>query len=172
MKLPINNISAFARDVFAGKKRATAKRLINPQRDWLIGILIGLGILVGIMVWSAYMYVSNRSGNNIATDQDPAVVPAYRAAAVTQALDLFEQKQVMFDDLKSQTVAPVVIVDTDSSEAVDVATTTITSSTSSTVNTSTTTNSTESTVVIPAPESEPAPGPAEINLFETPTLSQ
>lgn len=172
MKLPTSTITQFARDVFSKKKRTTAKKLINPKRDWLIGIMIGAGILLGIMAWSAYMYVSNRSGTVTQTEQDPVAVPVYRAQAVSQAVDIFAEKQTRFAALQNQAV-PVLAPEEPREEQTAGATTTI-PVVSVATSTPTTTPAQENTQSLDTPdqlESQPElVTPAEPK--EIPTLSQ
>lgn len=111
MKLSSNTIAKFARDVFTKKKTLAANRLIHPHRDWAIGLFLGGCILVGIMAWSAYMYVSNRSGDNAQEKVDPASLPVYRAATIEQAIELFQKKETAYNSLKQQVIVPPVIIE-------------------------------------------------------------
>jgi len=107
MKLPTNQLSKFARAVFAKKVTTSRNRLVHPERDWLIGVLIGVGILIGVMAWSAYMYISNRSGEANEADVTANATPTYRASVVEEALRLFADRAEQFSVLSAQTNATV-----------------------------------------------------------------
>ena len=106
MNLPTSHIKAVARKLFKTGRQTAVPKLVNPERDWAIGVVCGVCLLVGIMSWSAYMYVTNRSGITgvIATE---ANTPAYRAAMVNEALQHFKDREAAFVAHRQQAAPPL-----------------------------------------------------------------
>lgn len=96
MNLTASNIKKTALAVFKRKQKVTQPRLVHPPRDWFIGMSIGVAILVGIMAWSGYMYISNRSSEQFQQNHEVAQPTVYRAAVVAEALEYFEDRQSRF----------------------------------------------------------------------------
>lgn len=100
MKLTPKNIGALAHKILKGKHDQA--KVVNPKRDWAIGLLIGVIILFGLAGWSAYTYIDNRSTDSVATSETATTVAVYRAAVVEEALQYFDTRQQEFDTAKAR----------------------------------------------------------------------
>lgn len=108
------------------------------------------------MAWSAYMYTSNRSGDVADTAVKKNGLPIYRAAAVSDALNYFSERERMFNELREG----VVLVQEEPEELEQ------TETASSTATTTEEVSEPQNT----ASSSEPAEQPAENNSTSTETV--
>jgi len=82
-----------ARKIFNLKGAVKNPKIMNPNRDWFIGLLVGLTILILTAYWSASTYMANRSpgmniGNSVISD-----VVIYRASHVESALEAYKRRE-------------------------------------------------------------------------------
>jgi len=96
-----------AKKLFQHNKGQQQTQLMNPKRDWLIGVLIGLCIMISMVGWSAYTYLEKRDAIGLDDSSVQAEVPVYRAEVVEDALELFAERQERFAQL-NQSGAPVI----------------------------------------------------------------
>lgn len=133
MKQTNLDIQALAKKLFHHKQGVQRPKLMHPKRDWLIGVLIGLSVIVMMIGWSAYTYLEKRDAIGM---DEPAVqvdVPLYQADAVADALEIFAKRAETFNQL-NQSTTPVIVLP---EEPVDL------------ITTATTSTSTDQTVAVP-----------------------
>ena len=125
-----NNISSIARKLFHQQRGVRRVRLMNPKRDWIIGLLVGLFIMVVMAGWSAFVYFIQRDDISLDNSEAQAYIPLYKADLVAEALDIFDAKAERFAELTPTNQAPVVdlvVNETDVQTATTTATSTATS---------------------------------------------
>ena len=125
MNQPSSQIKAMRQKLFKAKSGAFPVKKLHPKRDWIIGIVIGLGIALAIISWSVYAYVANRDGG-VSTVEVTVANPSYQAALVDQALASFEAKAVNF---AANAAAISIPVGSDESELDETSSTTTATST-------------------------------------------
>lgn len=111
-----------ARELFHHKRRLQRPKLMHPKRDWLIGLLVGIIIIMIMIGWSAYTYLDKRSVIGDTTSDVQAEVPLYRADVVADALEIFAARRDMFIQLE-QSGSPTSVT-LEGSEVQNVSTTT------------------------------------------------
>ena len=100
------SIIKMAEHVFRRSQGYPDRRLMHPKREWGIGILIfTLLVFIGSLL-AGKMFVQYKDFTEVVgvTEQS---VPKYRDVIVQDALDLYQQKEVQFDVLQGEYVAPV-----------------------------------------------------------------
>lgn len=89
------------------KKQFIDNNIMHPEREWLIGILVGVVIFVSGLVWGLHTYNFYRN-IEIVTYESEAVV--YRASLVEETLRDFAKREEIYNELltKNKTVEAVV----------------------------------------------------------------
>jgi hypothetical protein len=85
-------MKSVAAKLFAQKTGMQRIKLMHPYRDWFIGLLVALLIMILMVGWSAFVYFDQREGIAIDESRVEVAIPAYRAELVDQALDIFTQR--------------------------------------------------------------------------------
>lgn len=83
-------------------------RIMHPEREWLAGLGVAVGIFTTCTFWSVYSYTKNLDVTeriNPTETTNEAVV--YRESLVNSALSIFNERQSKFDALLGQEPAPV-----------------------------------------------------------------
>jgi len=81
-----------AKSIFNSDKGLQAPKLMHPVREWTIGLLAGILILIGTGVWSAQTYIFYRNTGNISYASVETEVVVYRASLVEVALTNYANK--------------------------------------------------------------------------------
>jgi hypothetical protein len=84
------------------------KKFTDPRRDWFIGLLVFLVIVVAGGVYSAQMFVTYRSLNTDGGDYDDSLV-RYNKSLIEEVLAVYEARKESFDTLKEKST-PIVNV--------------------------------------------------------------
>jgi len=101
MNQPSKQLKAMAQRLFTARSGVVHVNQLHPERDWAIGILVGVVVAISIVGWSGYTYLANRDGGT--TEIDITIPnPTYQAALIDEALAIFATKAVNL----STTVAP------------------------------------------------------------------
>ena len=99
MKLGNYEIQAVAKKLFHHNRGIQRTKLMHPNRDWLIGVLVGILIIVVMIGWSAYTYLEKRDAIGLTDTSVEPVVPVYNADTVQDALDLYTKREELFEEL-------------------------------------------------------------------------
>jgi hypothetical protein len=147
MNNPTKQIKEMARKLFVAKQGSGHIKTLHPERDWMIGVFIAVGIVIGITTWNAHVYLSNRDGGTTEIEVDISN-PKYQAELIDQALKTFEQRAENFRLLSgAQQVQDAVVPE-------ELQTETSTTTTSTTSTTTATTTQTDSEINTVADETE------------------
>ena len=124
MKLSNHHINALAKKLFQHNQGIQRAKLMHPSRDWLIGVLVGIMIMLVMIGWSVYTYLEKRDAIELSTANVEAEIPAYSADAVAGALELFAKREELFAQLNrsnAPTTEPTVdvVASTTASSTVD-----------------------------------------------------
>jgi hypothetical protein len=95
------------------------KQIVHPQRDWVIGLTVGLTIIIISGVWSVHIYFSHRNTQDVDVESVQVVV-LYRESLVQQAIAEYEQRESRLRELLPD--EPVVMTSTVSVEEVSTST--------------------------------------------------
>ena len=130
MKYSNQSITALASKLFHQKQGVRRIKLMHPRRDWLLGILVGVVIMIGMGSWSAYTYFDKRDDIGLGEMTVEAQAPLYKADLVDEALAVFETRRETFNRLTgAEGGVPEVIIELPDEDSVtSEATTTATSS--------------------------------------------
>ena len=107
MKHSNQHIRALARKLFHQEKGIRRVKLMHPDRDWLLGVLAGVMIILTMIGWSAYTYLEQRSAIELDETNMEAEIPVYKGETIEDALELFANRKEAFTQL-NQTSTPVV----------------------------------------------------------------
>jgi hypothetical protein len=105
MKLGNYEIQAVAKKLFHHNRGIKRTKLMHPNRDWLIGVLVGILIIVVMIGWSAYTYLEKRDAIGLTDTSVEPVVPVYKADTVQDALDLYQNREEVFAQLNQSNVS-------------------------------------------------------------------
>ena len=112
--------SKIAKRIFHAKSSLQNPRIMNPSREWGIGLLIGFAFFIATAGWSAQTYLSNKNVGDITSDSSQDEVIVYRASMVEAALKAYEQRNQKHQQLLNKTyVAPPVIEEIVEEDTVD-----------------------------------------------------
>jgi cytoskeletal protein RodZ len=124
MNNPSQQIKQMARTLFKAKAGSSYEKILHPNRDWFIGVVIAVCLVAGIAAWNGYTYFSNREGGT--TDTEITVAnPRYQAELVGQALGVFESRSKNFLIVSAN--SPLQPVQTETVPTIETSTTTATS---------------------------------------------
>lgn len=157
------NVKELAKRVLHSHSEVLSPKLMHPQREWFVVLLIMLAIIVGSAVWSAQTYLRYQdvSVTNNDTTEKPAVI--YRASLVEAALAEYAERELLYQQLLQGQETGSVANSTEESPQRDVETETSTSSqtvidlpdntaTTTESETATTSQATTSEAVVPPTE--------------------
>jgi cytoskeletal protein RodZ len=124
MNNPSQQMKQMARTLFKAKAGSSYEKILHPNRDWFIGVVIAACLVAGITTWNGYTYFSNREGGT--TDTEIIVTnPRYQAELVDQALGVFESRSKNFSIISAN--SPLQPVQTETVPTIETSTTTATS---------------------------------------------
>ncbi|MEK7462012.1 MAG: hypothetical protein AAB618_00335 [Patescibacteria group bacterium] len=95
------------------KKRVSLRdpQLMHPQREWVIGLVVSLGLFIFATFISVYIYFKNQAIDvSVAADDTAEVV--YRETLVNQVLEIIKQRQDKLNSL-NKNYAPVEVSETE-----------------------------------------------------------
>ncbi len=78
-----------------------APQLIHPTREWMIGLMSALCVIIAGSIWSTSLYLESRNQvttESIATDEANEAV-TYRATVVEEALTSYQARAQVFQNL-------------------------------------------------------------------------
>jgi|AntRauTorckE6833_2_1112554.scaffolds.fasta_scaffold03282_3 hypothetical protein len=107
MKLGNHDIQALAKKLFHHNRGVKRAKLMHPNRDWLIGVLVGILIIVLMIGWSAYTYLEKRDALELTDTSIEPVVPVYNADIVQDALELYTRRDEVFARLNQSSVSTI-----------------------------------------------------------------
>jgi hypothetical protein len=166
MKLGNYEIQAVAKKLFHHNRGIKRTKLMHPNRDWLIGVLVGILIIVVMIGWSAYTYLEKRDAIGLTDTSVEPVVPVYKADTVQDALDLYQNREEVFAQLNQSNVSIA-------EPEVDTVSTTTSSTTDQVVEEQPTAEviiEEEGQAIDPSPANSPVAVPANNFIADTPTL--
>jgi hypothetical protein len=97
-----NPIKKMVSSILRNRKKALFDRnIMHPEREWFLGVFLGLVILCIGIAWSVstYMQFKNVSLTSLSTEEENVV---YRQSLVDTALADFEVRKKSYEDLKKQ----------------------------------------------------------------------
>jgi len=107
MKLGNHDIHTLAKKLFHHNQGVKRAKLMHPRRDWLIGVLVGMVIIVVMIGWSAYTYLEKRDAIELTDTNVEPVLPVYNADTVQDALELYARRDEAFARLTQSNVSIV-----------------------------------------------------------------
>lgn len=116
--------------VFKKSRSLSDPQLMHPEREWGIGLVVSLTILILGSALGAYTYFKNQSVD-VVTDADEVSGTVYRQSLVKEVLDDMNKRSAKLESLKSKEPAaapepveetPVEVVATSSEPVVETTT--------------------------------------------------
>jgi len=98
------DMQALAKKLFRHKQGLRQVKLMHPKRDWLVGVLVGIIIMVMMVGWSAYTYLEKREAITLDATDIEAQIPVYRSDVVEDALSIFTARKERFEQLNQRSV--------------------------------------------------------------------
>jgi uncharacterized membrane protein YjgN (DUF898 family) len=100
-----DDIKKVAEQLWKRQPTLQDKQIMHPARDWHIGLIVGVVVILGTISWSTMTYLENRNqaGHVSVEEKDNGAV--YRASAVEEALTIFEKRAVVRNTLVANGVA-------------------------------------------------------------------
>lgn len=155
--------------------RASEHTIMHPTRHWLIGIFVVMALCVGVVWWSASVYLVYRSEISIDVEQAVSTSQVYRESLVTAALDeirnrLNSHEQILVESI--DTNFELLPVDDVASGSIDIATSSaeVAAQATTSLDIASTTDSQSEPVVIEEVDNEEEVGPIEENPTLAPTF--
>lgn len=116
------NILAMSRAVFRKGQGYPDRRLIHPNREWVLGLILFTIVVLGGSI--AVTNVFSKYGNsNIQNGEVTNKVPVYHAGAVKEALEIYSARSLEYTRLKANKVV-VPVAEESTEEVLMVATST------------------------------------------------
>lgn len=115
-----HTILKFVKHVHRRGQGVADRRLLHPQRDWVIGLGVFVLSFAVAAVFSVYLFSTYKNIDQLTYEVDKEL-PTYQASAVGNVLETFSRREIYFDAIVDG-IQPRVIVQE------EVATTTATSS--------------------------------------------
>lgn len=93
-----NAILKFVKHVHKRGRGVADRRLLHPQREWLIGLgVFVVGFAIATLV-SMYIFRTYKNIDQVTYEVDKEL-PVYQAELVTRVLETFAQRELYFDAL-------------------------------------------------------------------------
>lgn len=109
------NFTKIAKNILHTKEGVRDRKIMHPEREWGIGITLGVILLCSIAVWSSKTYLSNKEIVISENFLDENEVIVYRESMVKAALDSFKSRDDRHKQLlkEAEVVTPSVEVEND-----------------------------------------------------------
>lgn len=120
-------IEVMAKKIMRHQQGLQDPQIMHPEREWTMGLVIFLVILLFCTFLSIYIYSQNKNFSLGEIDSNTNEVVVYRESLVKEALEKFSQRDTELKNLLG-TVTPVVISE---AEPVDIASPTESAATTS-----------------------------------------
>ena len=85
-------ITKFAKQIVRAQQGLKNHQLMHPRREWMVGVLVAVGIFAASAAWSAAKYFEYQNFEQQSVSQPEAPVAVYRETLVIEALTAFEEK--------------------------------------------------------------------------------
>lgn len=82
-------------------------KLINPKREWVIGISVATLMFVGGGIYTGTLFLEESERDYLNTTVTNIDVVSYKYDLVRDVLDTYASKQKQFNDLRQNYTAPV-----------------------------------------------------------------
>lgn len=106
-----NLIKKMAVAISKKHKSALADRnIMHPEREWFIGILLSLVVLMGGVAWSVFEYLQF-SEVSIDSVENPKEITVYKGGLVKDALSDYQIRKKNYEDLKKQLLGGRIVAD-------------------------------------------------------------
>lgn len=91
------DIKKLAKKLWHVQRGKRSYHIMHPERDWLIGVMVAVLLVLGTATWSAVRYVDIRQtiSNGVSVEAEGAVV--YRESNVATALEIAESRQAVIN---------------------------------------------------------------------------
>lgn len=97
-------IKKMANSVLRGRKHAIFDRkIMHPEREWFLGILVATGFLIFGVVWNINTYL-NFSNITVTGSNDMGQKVAYKQALVETALTDISDRNKIYEELKADLI--------------------------------------------------------------------
>lgn len=83
-------------------------QIMHPARDWLVGVLVAIVVVLGTSAVSVTKYLENKDLEIIEVDQSQIKTTNYRDNYIKEALAVFENKERVRDEIIGVFEQPVV----------------------------------------------------------------
>ena len=102
-----------AKQVLHPRHKRQGVSMVSPRRDWIIGLIVSVGIIGGSMFWGSQMYSQNKNISVDSSNSSGNTATVYREALVNDTLEIYSEREERFDELIDS--QPVIVI-SDSSE--------------------------------------------------------
>lgn len=95
-------LSQLAKKIFQSNRGVRNPQLMHPNREWMIGLVLGVSLFAASAMWSLFMYREHRniSAENTAIGEE---IILYRESMVDAALDHFKKQSGLHEQYLSAT---------------------------------------------------------------------
>lgn len=113
-----NDIKKMASKLWHHQKGMRSYSIMHPEREWLIGLVVALGLVMAIGSWSAYTYLQNKLLIENGLEVEVVEEAVYRESFVEEAKELFRQRNVVLGEVP--VVTEVAVDETEATSTDDV----------------------------------------------------
>lgn len=92
-------IKAMAKNILRHNRGIKKRQIMHPPREWTLGLVFCLLIFISFSIWSTQTYLKYKEISVDTTQVSSEEVVVYRGAMVSDALNLFRQKEQKFNQL-------------------------------------------------------------------------
>lgn len=104
-------ISKIAKRIFHSKTGLQNPKIMNPTREWGVGLLVGFIFFVAIAGWSAQTYLSNKNFGDTVSHTAGEEVVVYRESMVEAALQAYELRNQKHQQLLDSSYVPPPVIE-------------------------------------------------------------
>jgi hypothetical protein len=96
-----NNILKMVKSVARHGQGRRSTRLVHPARDWMIGLLLEVVLLMVASACAAYVFVAFSDSADEAVPIESAVI-VYQQSKVSSVLEVYQRRAALFETLRAE----------------------------------------------------------------------
>lgn len=96
-----NKFTELAKSVLGHKRVLVTPRIMHPNREWGIGLILACSIFFASTVWSIQTYGKYKEDKTLEVEMNKSGPEQYRAALVEEAQSIMKERSLKYNEILS-----------------------------------------------------------------------